>query len=201
VPYVAQLDESDLGFLRRLGRRHDALATIANGMMLLIPRGFGMAASGKTMPAVEVGPNQVRRVETLFTDHRRFGRVAARAYDARLAKSVARGSAAEGATGPIHWLRSRHLDPTDAQKHAQSTATRLSRAEQILKIDMQGDARIMLGSLIAVTGFRNGVDGTWSVTAVCHRIDGEGYGVTLHAELTTDRAREEKQEKNPTRAR
>lgn len=57
---------------------------------------------------------------------------------------------------------------------------------------MDGDARINLGSLISVTGVRNGVEGTWSVTAVRHRIDGEGYRLSLQAELTTERAREEK---------
>jgi len=43
-----------------------------------------------------------------------------------------------------------------------------------------------------------------TATEITYLNDGAGfddYGVTLHAELTTDRAREQKQEKNPTRAR
>ena len=189
VPYIAQLDESDLGFLRRLGRRHDALATIANGMMLLIPRGLGMTASGKIMPAIEVPAHRVRSVRVLFDDQRRFGGIRARAYDARLARSVERGTSA---TGPVGVLRDRHVDPTDAVRAVRATEGTLARAEQTLALEMKGDARVNVGSVITLTGFRDGVEGTWSVTAVRHRIDGDGYQLELRAELTTERAREEK---------
>jgi hypothetical protein len=161
-------------------------------MMMLIPRGLGMTASGKIMPAIEVGPERIRALKVQFSGHRRFGSVAARAYDARLARSVERIASVVAAFGPVDRLSDRHLDPADAARAARAAQTENARSERILHLDMAGDTRINLGSLITVTGVRDGVEGTWSVTAVRHRIDGEGYQLELRAELTTERAREEK---------
>jgi hypothetical protein len=201
VPYIAQLDESDLGFLRRLGRRHDALTMVANGSLLLIPRGFGMAASGKIMPPIEVPAHRVRTVKVGFVDHGRVGGVRARAYDARLARSVERIVGEGGAAGPIHTLLDRTLDPTDAARAARAEDSGLARGRRILALEMDGDASINLGSLITLTGFRDEVEGTSSVTTVRHRIDGRGYRLELKAELPTERAREDKGRERGGRAR
>jgi hypothetical protein len=66
---------------------------------------------------------------------------------------------------------------------------------------MTGDARIDIGSLITLTGFRDEVEGTSSVTTVRHRIDGRGYRLELKAELPTERAREDKGRERGGRAR
>lgn len=44
-----QTDESDLSFLTRLAKDHDAIATVKGGALLFIGKSEGVTASGLTM--------------------------------------------------------------------------------------------------------------------------------------------------------
>lgn len=50
----AQSRESDMAFIRRLGREHHAVATIKAGALILSPIGAGTTASGKALPAITI---------------------------------------------------------------------------------------------------------------------------------------------------
>ncbi len=52
VPILTQHQQSDMAFLRRLGREHDAVATVKDRKLILSPIGKGETATGKPLPSV-----------------------------------------------------------------------------------------------------------------------------------------------------
>lgn len=61
ITHIDQTDESDLHFLSRLGKEYDAISTIKEGRLLLVPKGQGQTASGKDTPTVAIKPEQLTR--------------------------------------------------------------------------------------------------------------------------------------------
>lgn len=57
--WIGQQDETDLHFLQRLSKRHNALFTIKNGNMIWLERGVGQTASGDTIPAVTIHASNI----------------------------------------------------------------------------------------------------------------------------------------------
>ncbi|WP_334132375.1 contractile injection system protein, VgrG/Pvc8 family, partial [Silanimonas lenta] len=51
VPHLDQTGESDAALLSRLGKQHDAVATIKAGRLLFLPIGRGETAAGEPLPA------------------------------------------------------------------------------------------------------------------------------------------------------
>ncbi len=66
--FVAQTEESDLHFLTRLARTHDAIAKVANGKLLFVRRGEAMSASGGNSLAATVYGWQVQDYSASFQD-------------------------------------------------------------------------------------------------------------------------------------
>lgn len=52
VPILTQHNQSDMAFLRRLGREHDAVATVKDRKLILSPIGKGVSATGKPLPGI-----------------------------------------------------------------------------------------------------------------------------------------------------
>ena len=52
--HLDQTDESDLNFLMRIAREHDALATVKGQTLLFIGKGEGKTASGQPMPPLPI---------------------------------------------------------------------------------------------------------------------------------------------------
>lgn len=55
---VTQSRESDIAFLRRLGRENDAVATIKDGNLIFAAKGAGMTIGGKALPTLTIRRDQ-----------------------------------------------------------------------------------------------------------------------------------------------
>lgn len=53
-PSISQSRESDVAFLRWLGREHDAVATIKENWLIFSPKGAGVTARGQRLPNLTV---------------------------------------------------------------------------------------------------------------------------------------------------
>ena len=54
IEHIDQTHESDAAFLRRLGRKYDAVATVKNDTLLFIPINQSRTASGKALPVIPI---------------------------------------------------------------------------------------------------------------------------------------------------
>ena len=180
----AQLNESDLAFLRRLLGRFDADLQIVGEELQVAPRG------------------EVRRGELALELH---GQLARARVVAELAHQVTRitvggwnpvnGSAVSGeattcahagpgtGTSGAEWLaralapRSEHLGhlalATDEEARAVAAAAFDQRARRFVRLDgvAEGNARLRVGTHVAVSGLSPRFDNTYYVVEARHRYD------------------------------
>jgi Phage protein D len=182
LPSISQSRESDIAFLRRLGRENDAVATIKDKHLIFARKGAGKTTAGNALPTLTLtrrsgdGHNWQRQ--------KRDGQegVTASWHDRKGArrKTVTVGEA-EGAKK----LRKVYPDEAAAKRAALAERDRLKRAPATL------DLKLALGRpdaypecRVKASGFKDEVDGTtWLVSEVTHRLDnGGGYFTELKLE-------------------
>ena len=180
---ISQSRESDVAFLRRLGREYDAVATIKDRHLIFARKGAGTTASGKALPTLTLtrrsgdGHNWQRQ--------KRDGQegVTASWHDRKGAKrkTVTVGKA-EGAKK----LRKVYPDEASAKCAAIAERDRLKRAPATL------DLKLALGRpdaypecRVSASGFKDEIDvTTWLVSEVTHRFDNRsGYVTELKMEM------------------
>lgn len=70
----------------------------------------------------------------------------------------------------------------EAKAAAKSQAKRIERAKKGLEVTMPGTLRIVAGSVVNMTGFRDGVNGRFKVVQVRHSVSRTGWSTTLTCE-------------------
>ncbi|MBB6191496.1 hypothetical protein FHS51_001723 [Sphingobium wenxiniae] len=183
VPSISQSRESDIAFLRRLGRENDAVATVKDGHLIFARKGAGAAASGKALPSLTL----TRRNGDghSWQRQKRDGQegVTASWHDKGAAK---RKSTTVGKKDGAKKLRKIYADEDSARRAASAENDRLKRAPATL------DLKLALGrpdaypeARVTVAGFKDEIDGaTWLITEVTHSLDkGGGYVTALKMEI------------------
>ena len=128
VTLLEQSRESDSALLRRLGQRHDAVATIKAGRLIFAPIGKGATSGGRALPTFEIR----RREGDVFSweeaDRDKHAGVTARWHD--VAGATTKSVEAVGAgSGRKKRLRKTYGSEADAQAAASAEAARLARGE------------------------------------------------------------------------
>lgn len=181
VPYVAQTAESDLAFMTRLARRHDATAKPAAGKLVVVQRGAGLGASGLVLPPAVVSPGMVTKVSVTLRDRPQRGAVSADWHD-RAAGRRETETMPSGGEGPTMALPHAYPSRDEAQRAAETRGRELGRAEGSLSVEMPGSTAIFAERPVIMAGFRDGIDGLWTVTQAEHTIDGGGYRTSFTSE-------------------
>ena len=178
--HLDQTDESDIHFLNRIGRDHDAMATVKGGALILMARGRGLTVSGLAMLPRPITRATVLSYSSTFANRMNWQSVEAAWHDLKAAK---RDVVRAGSGSPVKKLR--HLFPTkeEAERAAKAALDEARRGDTTLSLTVIGDATIAAGGRIVVAGIRLGVDGLWSVTSVTHTIAAEGFTTSIEAEI------------------
>lgn len=177
----AQSRESDLAFLRRLGREHNAVAKIAGDTLILSPIAAGVTASGKPLPLIAIARrdgdthqfsrqkrDDVPGVKATWHD-RQSGRrqtfIAGKADGAQaLSKVYATEEAAQTAGNAAH-----------ARAGREPVSLTLTLA--LGRPDLHPEAKA------TVTGYKAAIDAVaWLVAEVTHTIGDQGYTTMLKLE-------------------
>ncbi|MDQ0250949.1 phage protein D [Sphingomonas kyeonggiensis] len=174
VPTLVQHNTSDMALLRRLGKDHDAVATVKDGKLLFSRIGKGTTASGKALPGLTLTRPDVSSCRVRFTARGADAGVEARWHDqdAGERKTVKAG----GGAGKPKRLRKVYHSEAAAQQAAQAENGRTKRAGASASIELS-DPRPDLYPERNVTlqGFKPGVDGSnWILSEVSHSLDKSG---------------------------
>jgi hypothetical protein len=182
LPTVSQSRQSDITFLRRLGRENDAVATIKDGKLIFARKGAGTTTSGTALPSLTIrrsagdGHNWQRQ--------KRDGQagVTASWHDRKAAK---RQTVTVGEKDGAKRLRKTFADEVSAHRAATAEQARLKRAPATLDMRLAlGRADIYVDLRARVTGIKAGIDGTWLISEVTHNLD-NGGGFTTALEMET----------------
>ena len=196
VPVLAQEQQSDMAMIRRIGREHDAVATVKNGKLILSPIGRGATTSGKPLPAVAIARGDGDAFNFQTQDREQHDGVEARWHNKDTAKreSVKVDGASAGAGPKSAQHRGRKVKRLGRVYHSEAAAKRAAKAEHgrmaraaaSLDWDMGlGRPDISPECPVLVKGFRAEIDGlAWRVAEVTHTLDASG-GLSSKLKLET----------------
>jgi phage protein D len=182
LPAISQSRESDIAFLRRLGKENDAVATIKGGHLIFARKGAGTTTGGTALPTLTLtrssgdGHNWQRQ--------KRDGQkgVTASWHDRKGAK---RKTVTVGQADGAKKLRKVWPDETSARRAAHAEHSRLQRAPATLDIELAlGRADAYPECRVTASGFKQEIDATtWLITEVTHRLDNrDGFRTGLKLE-------------------
>lgn len=181
LPTISQSRQSDIAFLRRLGRENDAVATIKDGKLIFARKGAGITTSGTALPTLTIyrGAGDGHSWQRQKRDGQ--AGVTASWHDRKAAK---RQTVTIGEKDGAKRLRKTFADEASARRAATAEQARLKRAPATLDMRLAlGRADIYVDLRASVTGIKVGVDGIWLISEVTHSLDnGGGFTTTLKME-------------------
>lgn len=183
LPHIDQADESDLHFLVRITRKYDAVVKPANGKLILAKVGAAKTVSGQSLPTVKLAPDDVSRWRVVMSKRETAGMVVAYWH---AVKSAKRNEVKVGTGEPVNRLKMYYPTQEMALAAARSELDRRERRKVTVSITMPGRIDLVAEGRVVLAGFREGVDGEWSITRAEHMLDGNGYTTTIEAEQPND---------------
>ena len=183
VPVIEQHRESDMALLRRLGREHDAVATVKDRTLILAPIGAGTSGGGRALPAVAFTRAECGRYRYQEVDRSGEAGAEARYHDVDTGE---RGTATAGGggKGAPRRVRKVHHSKAAAEAAAKAEAGRAKRAEAKMSLTLAlGRADLYPERPAKVSGFKPPADAkSWTVAQVTHRLGNGGYTCELELE-------------------
>lgn len=188
LPWLGQLDESDLHFLERLAKRQNALFSVKNGQLIMAKKGSGTTPGGTALSTYTVTPNIIveNTCRVSLADRSTYKDVVAYYQDRdgvqRKELRVEVPGAEDGVAS--YTVQDPMATEEEAEKVAGSKAKELQRATDRLSVTVLGDPGVAAGMPLTLAGVRPGVDGRqWIAKTVRHRFDkGGGYTTSIDAE-------------------
>jgi len=193
VEHIDQTHESDAAFLRRLGRKYDAVATVKNDTLLFIPINQSRTASGKALPVIPItralgdGHRYHSAESDAYTGVRAFW------HDERYAR---RRSVVAGVPGNSKRLRTTFANETDARAAAVAEWQRILRGLATFEMSLAlGNPAVFPQSPVTVKGFKPEIDATeWLSVKVTHSLGGNGFTTRVEFETKTEAVEAEREE-------
>lgn len=183
ISYIAQ-NESDANLITRIADEHDAIATVKNGHLILLPRGASQTVSGLPLPTAQIfrsdgdGHNY-----TTGTGTDRITGVKAFYYDAGKSKKlyVVIGDNEEN----LKEIRYVHRDKKTAELACQAEFNRCKRSSQKLSYTFAfGQPELIPEQEFIFTGLKPQIDDiVWLGTNVTHNLTDSGFTTSVELEV------------------
>jgi len=181
VAHIDQTNESDLAFLNRIGKRYDAVATIKDGRLLLLPIEHGQTATGRDMPTVTLVRSDGDRLRFHSADRDSYTGVRAYWQDKKGGK---RRSVVAGVIGNAKRMRQLFASEKDALDNARAEWKRLQRGTATLEFDMAfGRPDLTPQAKVQLPGAKAPINEIpWLLSRVVHQLDDSGLTTRFEAE-------------------
>ncbi|WP_165351865.1 phage late control D family protein [Salipiger sp. IMCC34102] len=178
VGHLDQIDESDIALLTRIGSELDLLVKPVAARLFVGPRGSGVTASGKPMPAIPLLEADVSRWSVRRSAGEKVGAVVATYRDLVSAEEV---EVKAGDAEPERRLRGVFIDAASAQAAAESELARAGRTSEALEVSMPGNALVTVESVVLPV-FAAASAGRWVIAGCQHFLSGSGFTTSFSAE-------------------
>ncbi len=181
VPATAQSRESDLAFLRRLGRENDAVATIKRGKLILSPIGTGATPAGRALPTLTI---RRRDGDTHSFSRQKRDDVAGVSATWHDRKGGKRKTVTAGKEDGAKNLS--RVYGTEADANAAATAAHSRTQREPVSLDLSlalGRPDIAPEQKATVVGYKAEIDAVaWIVGEVSHSLGDQGYATKIKLE-------------------
>lgn len=184
--WMGQQDESDIHFLERLAKRHNAIFAVKDGKLIFARRGAGMTAGGAGLTGIVVtkadlieGTCKVR-----FSDRNSYKEVAAYWQDKDEAKRVEVKEPSDPVSSAIYRLGEPFASEDEAKKAAAAKAKELKRAGTTTSCEIIGNPAAFAGAPMTYAGVRPGVDGIPFIIETARlKFSKDGFTTTLDGKV------------------
>lgn len=159
--WLAQQDESNINFLRRLAERHNGLFAVKQKRLIFTRLGSGLSASGAPLGSIILTPEKIKvgSLKVEINDRTKYSKVVAYYQDSDKAERVEIDADADADGDSVYRLPEPYASPAEADKAAQAKAKELQRGEGSVSVTVIGDAGIDAGLPLLFADVRPGVDG------------------------------------------
>ncbi len=188
--YLAQKAESDINFLSRIGKDHDAIVSVkqmpkaggsGKSSLLFIGKGEGKASSGRVLPQIWVFKTQLLPGSRVSKNKSSiYKSVKATWHDKGKGEKE---SVTVGKGSPVFEITHPHQSKAAAERAAQAKLDEQARLGHSMSLTLLGNPiHRAEGQLVAI-GFRLGIPALWSIKSVAHRLTSGGYTTQIECEL------------------
>lgn len=179
VKILAQSRESDVAFLRRLGREYDAVATIKAGALIFGAVGAGQTTSGKPLAELALTPRDGDKVTWKTASRDKYPGVAA-----TYREGGKRHTTHAGEQSGARRLKTVYASKAEADRAAQAEWQRTQRGAADLTVTLaEGRPDIHPECRIRFTGLKPQIDAaTWLARQVTHTMGDGGFTTALQLE-------------------
>lgn len=202
IDHIDQTDESDAHFLTRLAGLHGATSKPAEGMLIFIPQGEGISATGRQLAAATLDVKACSDYRATVKDRGAYSKVQTRYTDKETGTEktveapvpnagggfsflgavfglLTGGSGGDSSSGTVY--KDRRLFPSKADAEAAAKAKGKQLASGVITIDLTcaGRPDIFAERPITLTGFREPLNSTWIIQSVTHEFSGKGYSTKI----------------------
>lgn len=159
--WIAQNNESNIHFLKRLEERHNGLFHIKDNRLLFTERGGGKSASGSFVGSVILSPADIipNTLKLDVNDRPTHGKVAAHVQDRDKAEKLDIEVTADDRSDSVFHLPDPFADEGEAEKAANAKAKQLKRESSTGSVEIVGNPAVTAGVPLLFSGVRPGVDG------------------------------------------
>lgn len=186
LKHLAQSRESDAALLARLGRMHDAVATVKAGKLI-----FMACASGQSPGGGEIGTSTLTRIDGdkhswKESDRGAYSGVIAEWHDRAGAE---RKKAVAGNEDNAKRLTRVYATEAAALRAAEAEYKRLKRGAAEFSLSLaRGRPDLFPEKRLTVSGFKPQIDASgWLITEARHTLNGSGFTTALQMELGDSR--------------
>jgi phage protein D len=194
VKHMDQTRESDAAFLRRLGKKYDAAATVKNDTLIFVPAGRSKTVSGQDLQTIQI----TRRLGDghRFHSAERDSYTGVRAFWHDVKYGGLRRSVVAGVPGNTKRLRTTYTSEVDARTAAVAEWQRIQRGLATFELSLAlGNPALIPQSPVKVSGFKTDIDNMdWLVAKVTHSISDAGFTTRIELETRTEEAEVERED-------
>ena len=184
--YLAQKAESDINFLTRIGKDHDAIVAIKElpdkgRSLLFIGKGEGKSASGRVLQKTQIFKSQLltgaRVTKSKATAYRSVKAIwHNKETGEKEAVTVGEGS-------PVFEITHPHGSKDAALNAAKAKLGEQTRVGHSMSMALIGTPTLRAEGQITIIGLRPSIPPTWSIKTVAHRLEASGYTTQIECEL------------------
>lgn len=182
VEHIDQTDESDLNFVTRLAEKYDAMATVKEQRLIVMPKSRGTTAGGGQIPPVQLQRQSGDSHTYTDADRDDYTGAVAQYYEKDEGDRL---TVTAGDAENAQQLRHTYASKQEAQAAAQAEWEKIQRSNAELSITLaHGNPELTPETPVNVSGFKPKIDGTpWVTTEVTHNLTGDDYTSEISMEV------------------
>ncbi|WP_253299819.1 contractile injection system protein, VgrG/Pvc8 family [Wolbachia endosymbiont of Chironomus riparius] len=180
IPHINQTEESDISLLTRIAIEREAIAKLAGGYIIFIPKGKAKSATGKVLGITTIRLEDTINWKMHFTVSR-YNSVIAKWHSYERGETI---SKTVGSGSPSYIIQTIYSNAESALSAANAKLKQLKRNNAELEITMPGNPEVFAEAKLNLIGFHQDIDGEWVIDRAEHVLNSSGYHTMLSASIS-----------------